>query len=84
MVLAREWWTMYYNDLDIMKREISHAVEHKKPKTILSRPKSISILKKIVLIRVANEEHIRIEGAIDSYFFGAAAAPETQKDHVSS
>lgn len=69
IVLADEWWKLYYEELNNMKEEIKHGVLSQDPNFTLSRPKSISILKKIILIRAVAREFIVIPGIIDNYFF---------------
>lgn len=69
-----------------MTKEISERVNRgfENHEEVLSRPKSINILKKILLIRATHKERIRVEGLIDRYFFAAASAPETKGNKMST
>lgn len=51
---------------------------------VISSPRSISILKKILLTRAVGDESVKIKGLVDAYFFTVATAPEIRNSRISS
>lgn len=83
-MLSEKWWDMYHKDMIIMKKEITDILALPDrlfiihgDRTSLSAPKSMAILRRILLTRAVGNEFIKVEGLIDRYFIAAARAPET-------